>query len=213
MVANWRQDYSTVSISSLGGCASSRESIRIVCIRNIPKVTSWSKLKVTFSMFARLCHSLRLMPPFLELVSTFGYRREDSDNYFSAGFRRSFRDTDSTTSSYTHGMLLNLIRVICPNSSDLCYNVRYVDFHGRKVQDPWSFRNFAIYYRCSPSGHSAWIFINLPKTLKDHLRATMKASGTQEHHIALLHMSFFKFCVANWRPYINFLDASCQQIV
>ena len=96
------------------GCAASRESVPIASIRNIPQVTSWSKLKITFPMFARVCHSLRLMPPFLELVSTFGYRRENSDNYFSAGFRRSFRSMDSFRPSYSHGMFLSLFRVIWP---------------------------------------------------------------------------------------------------
>lgn len=39
-------------------------------------------------MFARLCDSLNFDPAFLEIVSTFGYRGEDSDNYFSASLWR-----------------------------------------------------------------------------------------------------------------------------
>lgn len=38
-------------------------------------------------MFARLCESLTVPPNFLQLVSTFGYKRSDTDNQFSAVFR------------------------------------------------------------------------------------------------------------------------------
>ena len=55
--------------------------------------------------------------------------------------------------------------------------------------------------------------MNLPSTLKDHLTGIIKEAQSPELHHLLWHLSFLKFCIANWRYYINFLEESSQQIV
>lgn len=187
-----------------------QKSIINVVTRNIPQVTSWSRLKISFSMFSRLCYSFQLMPTFLELITTFGYRQQDSDNYFCASFYRPFHEK-SSVAPYPQGIFHHIRCVMYAKLLDICYNMRYVDFHGRKTQDPWSFRNFAVYHRSFASGHSTWIFVNLPTPLKEHVTETMKDAGNCDH--TFWHLSFFKFCIANWRQYINFLDDRCQKIV
>jgi len=99
-------------------------------------------------------------------------------------------------------------------SVELCYNIRYVDMHGRQKSDPWSFRNTAVSHTFRAiSNHSQWMFVSLPKPVIAQMECSKllaQAKGTLPftHHLHIL-----SYCVSNWRPYINHLEAMCEEIV
>jgi hypothetical protein len=85
--------------------------------------------------------------------------------------------------------------------------------HGRGGQDPWSFRNFAVYHRHHGLNRSNWIFINLPQALKNHIEEIFRLSKDKNTGQELWHLCFLKFCVGKWRKYINHLEGRLQKIM
>jgi hypothetical protein len=94
---------------------------------------------------------------------------------------------------------------------DICYNIRYVELHGRNRKDPWSFRNLALYHSYSRAGESTWIFISLPVSIREHLKQFLDEN--EDYHHVLWHLDILISTEKNWRWYINFLEDSQQNIV
>lgn len=94
---------------------------------------------------------------------------------------------------------------------DICYNIRYVELHGRNRKDPWSFRNLALHHSYSRTGESTWIFISLPVSIREHLKQLLDEN--EDYHHVLWHLDILVSTEKNWRWYINFLEDSQQKIV
>ena len=173
------------------------------------QATSWSRLKITFPMFASLCCYLSLRPSFLDLLTTFGYRTSDTDNYYNSIWRGHSYTGDSETTQPTYDVIQTQV-----SSIDTCYNIRYVDMHGKQKPDPWSFRNLAVHQSFNKtSSRSDWVFVNLPSPVLAHIE--LLANKSEGHQLCPLapHLYILAYCVSKWRWYLNYIDVMCEEIV
>lgn len=156
----------------------------------ISQAHTWSRLNVSHGLFRQLCHGLQIMPQSAEIVSAFGARTTDDDEYFTTCHRQKIwgAQNDSTGAF---------------RRSDICYNIRFVERHGRDgLKDPWSFRQVAVYHsydyerkKCS------WVFIQLPKAVIASIVREAKP-----HSPLLIHWLIRHYCASEWRWYINYLS-------
>lgn len=140
-------------------------------------------------MFRRLVLTLNITAAFFDLVSMFSYKNIDSDGLFTACYSCFQRKLQNDPRNY-YGKYMPQKYYPSMNSSgltelDICYNIRYVELHGRDRKDPWSFRNLALYHRYSRAGESAWIFISLPVSIRERLKLLDK---NEDYHHMLWHL-------------------------
>ena len=53
----------------------------------------WSRLKLTYEMFSQFAVDFTFAPSAMEITSTLGYRRSDTDGHFTACFSRRHRNS------------------------------------------------------------------------------------------------------------------------
>jgi len=166
---------------------------------------------VSHGLFRQLCHGLQIMPQFAEIVSAFGARTTDDDEYFTTCHRqKTWGAQNDSTGTFRHsGETPSAMYAMAPEPPrsltciDICYNIRFVERHERDgLKDPWSFRQVAVYHsydyerkKCS------WVFIQLPKAVKASIVREAKP-----HSPLLIHWLIRHYCASEWRWYINYLS-------
>ncbi|KAF2118049.1 hypothetical protein BDV96DRAFT_571304 [Lophiotrema nucula] len=158
----------------------------------IPQKNSWSRLKLTLEMFSVIESSFDILPSFKEIVTSFGIKIKDEDNYYSACYRRFHWEGEKSLNHY-----------------EICYNVRFVELHGRaKPANPWSFRQYAVYqtHDCR-TGCCKWLLIRHHASLRDQFRSPT-SEGVQKTPWAslYLHHLLLKSSSSTWRWYLNYLS-------
>lgn len=158
------------------------------------------------------------MPRFAEILSAFGVRTADDDEYFTTCHCQKA----SITQKGGNGGLKRSGKTLCFLSAttsmplrpltcvDICYNVRFVERHGRDgLTDPWSFRQAAVYHSYSYERRTcSWVFVQLPKSL----RARLKREGRPLSPL-LIHVLIHRYCASEWRWYINYLSDLVSKMV
>ena len=95
--------------------------------------------------------------------------------------------------------------------SDLCYNVRHFELHGRKLEDPWSCRQSAIHQNFYFANERSNCIVIQPPTL---CLAVLKTFEVEHRdHPMGLHTKFLTAALANWRSYLNYLTSKLTEIV
>lgn len=158
------------------------------------------------------------MPRFAEIVSAFGARTADDDEYFTTCHRQKTWDAqnDATGAFRRSGEMPSALHAIAFESPrsltciDICYNVRFVEQHGRDgLKDPWSFRQTAVYHSYDYERKAcSWVFIQLPKALRARLTREAKPFPPLLIHLLIQH-----YCASEWRWYINYLSDLVSKMV
>lgn len=87
--------------------------------------------------------------------------------------------------------------ILTPVKTALCYNIRYLEHHGRDLEDPWSCRQSALHHSFSPvSEQSTWVIIQAPEAFQ-----TISGWG---QHVMCLHIRYLRAGIANWRQYLEY---------
>ena len=95
---------------------------------------------------------------------------------------------------------------------EICYNILYVERHGRNLRDPWSLRQFGVYHQlCKALDTSRWILLNPTERIQSHLRHFFE-SRSDRRHLAL-HIELLLFTGSNWTEYIEYLSAELKKHV
>lgn len=95
--------------------------------------------------------------------------------------------------------------------TDLCYNIRHFELHGRDLEDPWSCRQSVVYQKhYHASRCSKWIMIQPPKLV---LLELAKIQNFGEAHPLAFHARIFESAIANWRPYLNYMTEQLLELV
>lgn len=95
--------------------------------------------------------------------------------------------------------------------TELSYNLRHYELHGRDLKDPWSCRHTAIHHRYSlENGQSTWIMIQSPKVFRQNLGSLLaelsaRASYRDEHPLTL-HIRYLMSSGVNLRKYLNYIN-------
>ncbi|OAL50982.1 hypothetical protein IQ07DRAFT_679312 [Pyrenochaeta sp. DS3sAY3a] len=89
-----------------------------------------------------------------------------------------------------------------PFSSDISYNLRYYEPHGRNQSDPWSQRQSTIHQKFYfEPAHSNWIIIHPPVLLRGSLQ---DAQLLPSSHPMSFHIRYIRASMHFWRDYLNY---------
>jgi hypothetical protein len=102
--------------------------------------------------------------------------------------------------------------------TEICYNIRHFELHGRDLADPWSCRHAVFYQQYMLAEHSStWIIIQGPTMLKPYIE---KAISEQKRlmpelteHPLHLHVHILKTMELNWEAYLITLGEQCRKTV
>ena len=103
---------------------------------------------------------------------------------------------------------------------EFCYNIRYIDRHGRSgsEENPWSLRQIGVYERHDVEEHtSIWVLlqpsIHVCQRLKEGLQ--MNTSNTPEsiNLILQLHATIQFAASRHWADYIDHLRIQLEDLV
>lgn len=95
--------------------------------------------------------------------------------------------------------------------ADVCYNLRYVEPHGRHLSDPWSCRQSAIHQKFYfQEGRSAWTVIHQPLLFRESLEDARL--GTTSHPMAL-HVRYIRSATYYWREHLNYRSSEVLSLV
>lgn len=102
---------------------------------------------------------------------------------------------------------------------ELCYNIRYVEKHGRQQSCRWSLRQFGIYQSFNPATrHQILIFIQPPDSIYQYLKRHINTpEATDDRGIGLhpisIHAANLSRALNNWDEYIEDLRSELMQLV
>jgi len=169
-------------------------------------------MKILFEMFKFICSVNEIHPRFLDFVFGMGRRNSSSDEIFNGCYNNvSFAQRDNARLT-SYGKT-KLPRYSSPYWSlkDTCYNLRYMERHGRELHDPWSCRQTAICQKYHYShSRSTWLIIHHPQALYDSLR-DMELQNIA--HPMALHIRCLRAALHNWREYLNFRGTELRSLV
>ncbi|KAK0837349.1 hypothetical protein LTR03_012888 [Friedmanniomyces endolithicus] len=164
------------------------EKQRAMQIILIPQEYSWGRLKVTSLLFSEIMRRWRVCPGFLDIVGAYGVKTSEDERVFH-GWRES------------------------GGKNELCYNVPYVERHGRELRDSWSMRQTAFWHQhSSDTGPSRWIMLNVSTATRTKLDHFLGSGDTQCCDLAL-HAHLLAALGQNWTAYIEDLTIALLEQV
>lgn len=95
---------------------------------------------------------------------------------------------------------------------EICYNILYVEKHGRSLNDPWSLRQMGVYHHLRNSLQtSGWILLNPADRTKSQVKEFFEPRSDRCH--LALHAKFLLSMACNWTEYIEYLGAELRKHV
>lgn len=148
-----------------------------------------------------------IFAPFLNVVHSFGVKADVDENVWD-GFYAAL-SPESSKDGGKDG---------CPEKVELCYNIRYVEKHGRQQSCRWSLRQFGIYQSFNPATrHQILIFIQPPDSIYQYLKRHINTpEATDDRGIGLhpisIHAANLSRALNNWDEYIEDLRSELMQL-
>lgn len=102
--------------------------------------------------------------------------------------------------------------------TEICYNIKHFELHGRNLKDPWSCRQAVFYQRHSFVEHSSiWIVIQGPTKLKSMVEQYVSSQGSEfatcYEHPLYLQVQMVNLLERNWTSYLITLEECHQNTV
>jgi hypothetical protein len=95
--------------------------------------------------------------------------------------------------------------------TEICYNIRHFELHGRQSTDLWSCRQSAIYQKFYLSkGISTCIIIHQPLTLRESLQNARPGSFS---HPMAIHIRYIRSASHNWRDLLGDISSDLARFV
>ena len=107
---------------------------------------------------------------------------------------------------------------IIKNSSEVCYNVRYMERNERNRGSPWSLRQTGVYQRYDTIKQSSvWILLHPSDYMRRRLSETMRHGSDFHCDISTgplhLHGLFLSASERNWSDYIEHTQREIESLV
>ncbi|KAH7136338.1 hypothetical protein EDB81DRAFT_801965 [Dactylonectria macrodidyma] len=171
---------------------------------------SWSKTCVKQETFEKIISRHDVFPPFLDALHSFGLKTDVDekvwDGFHASVSRRSCDRSDKTADSLGQGKL------------NLCYNLRYVEKHGRPSSSLWSLRQVGVYHSFDPtSNQETIILLQPPDSIYKYLKQSYTSSNIQDcghhhQHPMDFHVAVLLRTLNNWDEYIEDLRGDLIQL-
>ncbi|KAK4182691.1 hypothetical protein QBC35DRAFT_147113 [Podospora australis] len=171
-------------------------------------------MSITVNMFHRVYKSHGIMPHFLKTLKGFGRKISSKDQDFMAAYshlsngnlptRRRVSSGDAMFLAENEAESLHLV-------SNLCYNVRHFELHGRpQLEDPWSCRQSAIHHSFKfQDQNSHWVIVQPPALLDS---AVKRSNLTNNAHPMSLHIQYLAASTDSWRAYLAYIEAKLIEL-
>ncbi|PVI08330.1 hypothetical protein DM02DRAFT_722620 [Periconia macrospinosa] len=159
---------------------------------------SWGRFNISAEMFNTLASSISMFPPFMDFLSTFGFKLRAEDENFQCYHKCITRESS-----------------IC-DTVEFMYNIRYPAKHGRNIQDPWSIRNTAVYQKYNCEQRSC-IWVMLQPSEVDYQLISRWNEHSQDSYYqgkisSTIRLSLLWNAAHNWRPYMNYLESELSTL-
>ncbi|KAK5241306.1 hypothetical protein LTS06_012147, partial [Exophiala xenobiotica] len=183
---------------------------------NAHNMSSHERLNVTSQMMNDILTYHQIMPPFVDLMASFG--RNAADDYQYCGFRSEARLSVRNAALavpelHRSGQVL-----------ELCYSLRAVEPSTSIPDFPWSIKQMAIAHTFDvKTGQSAWVVLKADDLIKDRIMSATRSPGLQDMNSyqdvdeslassLASHLVFCEWAAEHWRWYVNFLEQEVQDI-
>ncbi|KAI1125641.1 hypothetical protein F5Y10DRAFT_246502 [Nemania abortiva] len=191
------------SLEELNSILSEKSTISISRLFVLQRFNSWSRIDISLAMFQTLFTINSITPQFLKIMMGLGRKSSSIDEDFMScysQFAEPVQGEDVYSSERQHST-----GVSNRGLSDLCYNIRHFERHGRDLDDPWSCRQSAIHQKYNmDTNHSDWIIVHPP------LRFIPRMTDYNKTHPMQLHLNYLAAGIGGWREYLNYLSSQLK---
>ena len=160
---------------------------------------SWSRLQITQQTYEKILRIHGVFSCVLDYVRAFGIRFDDDSNIRN-DYQISLPKSPGTK---------------CP---EICYNIQYVEKHGRSSGYPWSLRQVGVYQKHDLNSHrSRWILLHPSSYIRDEMERWMKNTQAERsgsmNNVLRLHPLILFWTSRNWTEYIEDHRSELKEIV
>ncbi|KAL8913128.1 MAG: hypothetical protein Q9171_002022 [Xanthocarpia ochracea] len=96
---------------------------------------------------------------------------------------------------------LNVIHIL-PSNREYCYNLKYMELHGRKSRNPWSQREMGIYQQYNTSSHRTRCILLQPA---DRVTQALESSSYSHDNPMVFHVVCLSVAELKWGTYLKYL--------
>ncbi|KAK5232389.1 hypothetical protein LTR47_006602 [Exophiala xenobiotica] len=178
--------------------------------------SSQERLNVTSQMMNDILTYHQIMPPFVDLMASFG--RNAADDYQYCGFRSEAR-LSVRNAALAVPELDRSGQVL-----EICYSLRAAEPSTSIPGWPWSIKQLAIAHTFDiQTGQSAWVVLKADNLIKDRIMSATRSAGLPDMNSyqdvdeslassLASHLVFCEWAAEHWRWYVNFLEQQVQDI-
>jgi hypothetical protein len=103
-------------------------------------------------------------------------------------------------------------------TTELCYNLRFVQHNGRTEGDPWSLRQIGVYQKYEgTTRRSVWIFISASDVPQQAIEAVRQSNAfdlePRLSGIVAFHAALLETAALEWHTYLESLNAQIELLV
>jgi hypothetical protein len=178
---------------------------------------------LTKEAFVGILSLVKVFTPFLDHVHAFG-QKTDEDQITNDTFCQYVAESEEIgAESRCYGMSMSGKTAgnrdsVSNNSTEVCYNLRYVEKNGRNRGDPWSLRQTGVYQKFNMNtGTSTWIILQPSAYTLGRLGAVLEETVTKRSGICFdplhMHATFFSAARREWADYIESLKLLLRSLV
>ncbi len=178
--------------------------------------SSQERLNITSQMMNDTLTYHQIMPPFVDLMASFG--RNAADDFQYCGFRSEARLS-------TRNIALAVPELGRSGQVlEICYSLRAVEPSTSIPGSPWSIKQLAIAHTFDvKTGQSAWVVLKADNLIKDRIMSATRSAGLPDMNSyqdvdeslassLTSHLVFCEWAAEHWRWYVNFLEQEVQDI-
>ncbi|KAH8896843.1 hypothetical protein GQ53DRAFT_838316 [Thozetella sp. PMI_491] len=171
------------------------------------RLNSWSRMSLTSGMFQAICRTSLLTPRFLKISMGMGRKLSSGDEHFMACYS-SFSIPEGQQKSREEGNGEDDKRE-GDRASELCYNLRHFELHGRDLEDPWSCRQSALHFKyCHDTRQSSFIIIQPPTAFGF---GPSDWQPCEISHPMNIHLRYIAAATQGWREYLDYMSEKLKK--
>ena len=173
---------------------------------------------MTRKAFVSILIHFRVFVPFLDLVHAFG-RKTQEDQRICDSVYEHISEAQGIEQNKAFGMQHGALRkYFTKHSSEVCYNVRYMERNERNRGSSWSLRQTGVYQRYDTIKQSSvWILLQPSDYMRRRLSETLRHDSNFHYDNSIgplhLHGLFLSASERNWSDYIEHTQREIESLV
>ncbi|KAI0890838.1 hypothetical protein F4806DRAFT_347369 [Annulohypoxylon nitens] len=171
------------------------------------RMNSWSRIDITAEMFNLIFENNRITPHFLKIIMGFESKVSSGDEDFMSCYFQIHENPNKKRDLHHKYRPKDNPHHIW---SDVCYNIRHFERHGRALDHPWSCRQTAIHQNYDMvTNQSNWVIVNPSLIFESNLE---KGVVMRTRHPMSLHICNIAAGTTKWREYLDYLAGNLKRL-